>query len=189
MRFKKYRGKKRKPVMRRRTVKVQGVIETFLRQEGWADKLHERKIFDAWGSIVGTLVAAQSLPVSLSNGILKVEVAHSVYATELSAMKTQILSELQKKLEGLNTGGIRRPSKRHKVTDIQFRFNPHISNVKSTENTVKSDTEVSERVSKPVPPEMKEQAEAAVSVVNDSELRAALKTLFLTQGSYTETVE
>ncbi len=188
MRFKKFRGKKRKPVMRRRTVGVKGVIETFLRQEGWTDKLHESKIFDAWVSIVGMPVAAQSVPVSLSNGVLKVEVAHSLYATELSAMKTQILLELEKKLEDLNAG-MRRPSKKRKVIDIQFRFNPHISKVKSTENTAKSDADASKRVLKSVSPEVNDRIDAAVSVINDSELQASLKTLFLTQCSYSETTE
>ncbi len=188
MRFKKSRKNKRRPVVRRGTVKVQGVIEAFLHREGWIDKLHERKIFDAWGSIVGTPAAAQSIPVSLSNGILKVEVAHTLYATELSAMKTQILSELEKKLEDLNAG-MRKPSKKRKVTDIQFRFNPHISKEKSTGNNAKSDGEVSKRVLKSISPETKEQIEDAVSVVNDSELQASLKTLFLTQCSYSETTE
>ena len=188
MRFKKSRKNKRRPVIRRRTVKVQGVIEAFLRQEGWSDKLYERKIFDAWQSIVGTPVAAQSVPVSLSNGVLKVEVAHSLYAVELSAMKTQILLELEKKLEDLNAG-MRRPSKKRKVTDIQFRFNPHISKEKPTENNAKSDGDASNRVLKSVSPEMKEQIEDAVSMVNDSELQASLKTLFLTQCSYSEPTE
>ncbi len=188
MRFRKSRKNKRRLVIRRRTVKVQGVIETFLRQEGWTDKLHERKIFDAWRSIVGTPVAAQSVPVSLSNGVLKVEVAHSLYATELSVMKTQILLELEKKLEDPDAGG-RRPSKKRKVTDIQFRFNPHISKEKTTEKTEKSDGDVSKRVLKSVPPEINDRIEAAVSVVNDSELQASLKTLFLTQCSYSDTTE
>ena len=188
MRFKKFRRKKRKPVIRRRTVGVKGVIEIFLRQEGWTDKIHESKIFEAWGSIVGTPIAAQSVPVSLSNGVLKVEVAHSLYATELSAMKTQILLELEKKLEDLNTG-MRRPSKKRKVIDIQFRFNPHISKVKSTENAAKSDRDASKRVLKSVSPEVNDRIDAAVSEISDSELQASLKTLFLTQCSYSETTE
>ena len=188
MRFKKSRKNKRRPVIRRRTVKVQGVIETFLRREGWTDKLHEIKIFDAWRSIVGAPVAAQSVPVSLSNEVLKVEVAHPLYATELSAMKTQILLELEKKLEELNAG-TRRPSKKRKVIDIQFRFNPHISKEKPIENNAKLDGDASDQVLKSVPPEMKEQIEDAVSVVNDSELQASLKTLFLTQCSYSEPTE
>ncbi len=191
MRFKKYRKKKRRPVIRRRTVRVKGAIEILLRrQDGWAEKFHERQIFDAWESIVGKPAASQSVPVSLSGGILRVKVGHPVYKTELSAMKTDILTKLEKKIKNLNAG-MRKPSKRRKITDIWFDLVTEIpiSNVKSTENTDKSDSDVSERVAKPVPPEMQEQAEAAVLAVNDSELRTALKTLFLTQSSYTETAE
>lgn len=189
MRLKKYRRKKRSPVTQQRTVRVKGAIEILLRQQdGWTDKLHVRRIIDDWESIVGTFVASQSVPVSLLNGVLKVEVAHSTCWTELSAMKTQILSKLQKKLDDLNAG-VRKPSKEIKITDMRFRLNPNISKLKPTENTDKSDSEVSERVAKPVPPEVQEQVEAAVSVVNDSELRTALKTLYLTQFTYTETAE
>ena len=190
MRFKKSRKKKRRPVIRRRTVRVKGAIEILLRQDGWTEKFHERQIFDAWESIVGKPAASQSVPVSLSGGILRVKVGHPVYKTELSAMKTDILTKLEKKIENLNAG-MRKPSKRRKITDIWFDLVTEIpiSKVKSTENTDKSDSDVSERVAKPVPPEMQEQAEAAVLAVNDSELRTALKTLFLTQSSYTETAE
>jgi hypothetical protein len=189
MRFKKSRGKKRRPAIRRRTVKVQGVIEKILRQEGWTDRLRIRRIIDDWESIVGKLTAAQSIPVSLSGGILLVEVGHPLYKTQLSAMKIEILTKLQKENENLNTG-IELPSKGRKITDIRFRLvTKNISKVKSTGNGTESDSEVSERATKPVPPEIKEQIEAAVSVVNDSELQASLKTLFLTQSSYSETTE
>lgn len=189
MRLKKYRRKKRSLVTQQRTVRVKGAIEILLRQQdGWTDKLQVRRIIDDWESIVGTFVASQSVPVSLLNGVLKVEVAHSTCWTELSAMKTQILSKLQKKLDDLNAG-VRKPSKEIKITDMRFRLNPNISKLKPTENTDESDSEVSERVAKPVPPEVQEQVEAAVSVVNDSELRTALKTLYLTQFTYTETAE
>lgn len=188
MRLKKTRRKKRSPIIRRKTVRVEGVIETFLRQEGWSDKLHVRRIIDDWESIVGTFVAAQSMPVSILRGVLQVDVGHPTYMTELSAMKIDILTKLEKMLGDMNVR-IQKPIKKIQITDIKFRFNPRISNIKSTEDTVKSDSEISERVSTPVPPEIKEQAEAAVSAVNDSELRDALKTLFLTQSSYTKTAE
>lgn len=188
MRLKKSRRNRRRPIIRRETVKVRRVIEAFLRQEGWTDKLYIRRIIDDWASIVGTFAAAQSVPVSISRGVLQVDVGHQTYATELSAMKIDILTNLEKTLEDMNIA-IRQPTKKIKVTDIRFRFNPSISNVKSIENAVKSNSEVSEHVSKPVSPEMQKHAEAAVSAVNDSELRDALKTLFLTQSSYSDTTE
>ena len=187
MRFKKSRRKRRSRVMRR-SVKVQGIIEAVSLKKGWSEKLHERQVFDVWDSIVGILVASQSAPISLSNGVLNVEVAHSTCWTELSAMKTQILSKLEKKINGLNAG-IHKPSKKPKIIDIRFRLNPKISKLKSVENTVESDSEVPEKILKPVSPETKVQIEAAVSAVNDSDLQAALKKLFFTQYSYTETAE
>ncbi len=188
MRFRKYGAGKRSSQTQRPTVKVRGVVETFIRERGWSDKLHERRIFDVWEAVVGASIAAQSVPVSLVSGVLRIEVAHQVYANELSAMKTEILTKLESKLESLNSG-VRKPLTENKLVDIQFRLNPNVSKVRPIENRSESASEVSERVFKSVSPEMKEQIEAAVSAVDDFELRDALKTLFLTQGSDTETTE
>ncbi len=188
---------KRNPQMPRGTVKVQGIVEAVVRQRGWSDKLYEKNVFDVWESVVGKAIAAQSAPISLFDGVLRVEVAHQVYANELSVMKTEIISKLENKLNDFNS---RMPrsipnNDNKKVVDIQFRLNPHVSKVKIVENGGKSTPNQQEtsydilRVLKSVSPEMKDQIDAAVSVVSDSELRDALKTLFLTQCSDTETTE
>lgn len=188
MRFKKSRENKRNRNIRKGTVGVKGVIETVLNQRGWTDKFRERKIFDSWKLIVGATIASQSMPVFLSRSVLLVEVTHSSCANELSAMKTDILTKLEEIIENLNVG-TRKSEKIPKITDIRFHLNPRLSKVKSTENTTNSNTSESERVYKPIPSEVNERIEAVVSVINDNELRDALKTLFLTQCSYKDTTE
>ena len=188
MHFKKSRSKKRSEMVRQGTVEVKGVIQNVLSQRGWTEKLHEMQIIDAWGSIVGAHAAAQSVPVSLSGGVLRVEVAHPSYSTELSAMKTDILTKLEKAIESKNIG-IQKPDKVRKVTNIRFHLNPHLSKVRSIEDVSISETEEDEPVFETISAEVNEQIEAAVSVVNDDELRDALKTLFLTQCSYKETTK
>ncbi len=184
MRFRRSGGRRRSSRIRRGTVKVQGVVEGVLHKQGWSDKISERNVFNAWELVVGKDIAAQSKPVSLSGRVLRVEVAHPVYANELSVMKTEILSKLEDKLEALNLKRWRHSTK-NKVVDIQFQLNPNVAKVRTPEkaayNRTKSDTEVSERIFKSVSPEMSEQIEAAVSTVNDFELRDSLKKLFLTQ--------
>ena len=194
-RFGKSGVEKRSPQMRRGTVSVQGVVEAMVRERGWSDILYERSVFDVWESVVGKAIAAQSVPVSLFGGVLRVEVAHQVYANELSVMKTEILSKLENTLEDLNSRKRRSMTKNNKVVDIQFRLNPYVSKVNTVENGTKSERNQRETSSgiqrdfKSVSPEMKEQIEAAVSGVNDFELRDALKTLFLTQCSDTDNAE
>ena len=168
------------------TVKMQGVVEAVVRDRKWGDKLYEVSVFDVWESVVGEAIAKQSVPVSLSDGILWVEVAHQVYATELSVMKTEIMSKLQKKLENVNEQR-REPVPKNRVIDIHFRLNPHIFKMRNGENETKSESSQQQtdqdirKKSKPIPPEMLDRIEAAVSVVSDSELREALKSLFITQ--------
>lgn len=187
MRFRKSYADERRPHTQRGTVRMQGVVESFLRERGWSDKLKERRVFDVWESVVGKVIAAQSAPVSLSGGVLRVEVSHPVYANELSVMKTVIITKLKSELEDMNSRR-RGSSTTDKVVDIQFHFNPRFRRVKSSDTTAKPETNQTQ-VLKSVPPEMSEQIEAAVSVINDFELRDALKTLFLTQCSDTETTE
>ena len=170
----------------KRSTRMQSVVETVVREREWSDKLYEMSLFDIWESVVGEAIAGQTAPVLLLDGVLRVDVAHQVYANELSVMKTEILSKIGKKLEGLNSLG-RRFGPKNRVVDIRFRLNPQISKVKNCENGTKPETGQQQKVddiqkdAKSISPELLERIEAAVSVVNDNDLREALKTLFLTQ--------
>lgn len=188
-------GIKQKSRQRQRgTVKMQGVVEAIVRDRKWEDKLYEVSVFNVWESVVGEDIAKQSVPVSLSNGILRVEVVHQVYTNELSVMKTEILSKLQKKLESVNARR-RKPIRKNRVVDIYFRFNPYISIMRNGESETKSESSHRQKDqdirmnSKPISPELMDRIEAAVSVVSDAELREALKSLFITQCGDIESAE
>lgn len=183
-----------KPRVKKRSTRMQSIVETVVREREWSDKLYEMSVIDVWESVVGEAIAGQTAPVLLLDGVLRVDVAHQVYANELSVMKTEILSKLEKKLKGLNSLG-RRSNPKNKVFDIRFRLNPHISKVKNCENGTKLETDQQlksddiQKDNKSISPELMERIEAAVSVVNDNDLREALKTLFLTQCSDMESTE
>lgn len=177
--------KKQNRQMQRSTVKMRGVVDAVVRDQNWSDKLYEVSVFSVWESVVGEEIARQSAPVSLSDGILRVEVAHQVFATELSVMKTEILAKFQKKLESVNDRR-QRSVRRNRLVDIHFRLNPNISKIRNGENVTKSEStqqqtdQNHQKNSKPIPPELQGRIEAAVSVVNDAELREALRSLFIT---------
>ncbi|MCG9128761.1 DUF721 domain-containing protein [Candidatus Poribacteria bacterium] len=183
-----------KSPVKKRSTRMQSVVETVVREREWADKLYEMSVFDIWESVVGEAIAGQTAPVLLLDGVLRVDVAHQVYANELSLMKTNILSKMGEKLEGLNSLG-RQSDPKNRVSDIRFRLNPQISNVKNSENGTTPETSQQQKVddiqkdTKSISPELLERIETAVSVVNDNDLREALKTLFLTQCSDIELVE
>ena len=187
MQFGKSSKHRRRVQTQRRTVKIEEVVEGVLRKRGGADKIHERRVFDVWESVVGEANAAQSAPTSLYRGILRVDVSHPAYAHQMTLMKIKIIEKLKSKLENLNTRDRRVPTEK-KVTDIRFNFNPRFSKDRSHRSKDKSESDVlSQKNSKPVSPEMKEQIESVVSVVTDQELREALKQLFTTQCADTKT--
>lgn len=186
MQFGKSSKHRRRTQTQRRTVKIEDVVEGVLRKRGGTDKIHERRVFDVWESVVGKTIATQSAPISLYGGILRVDVSHPVYANEMTLMKNKIIEKLKSELENLNSRTRRVPTEK-KVTDIRFNFNPRFSKDRSHHSKDNTQSGVSEKNSKQVSPEMKEQIESVVSVVNDQELREALKTLFTTQCADTKT--
>lgn len=192
-RIRKLSVKKRRTQVQRKTVKVQNVVNTMLRERGWSDKLFEISVFGIWESVVGKELAAHCVPVSLFDGVLRVDVTHQMYTNTLMFMKPDILSKIEKKLKELNLRE-RRSIQYHRVIDIWVRFNPKIANDKKGKDRTKSEssqelTHDIRKRAKSVSPEMMEQIEAAVSVVTDIELRNALKSLFLTLCSDIETTK
>ena len=178
----------------RSTVGIQGVVDAVVRKQEWSDILFERTVFDIWESVVGKEIAAKSVPVLLFCGVLRVDVAHQVYINELSLMKPEILSKLENQLKDINLRK-RKFVPTDKVVDILFRFNPSITKEKNGEDSTKSASNQQQSTNdiredaKFISPEMMEKIEASVSGVSDSELRDALKTLFITLSSDMETTE
>lgn len=195
MRVSAMRSGKKNFHIRRKSIKVHGVVEVMVRERGWYEKIQEGRVFNIWESVVGKPIAAQTNPVSLKSGVLRVDVAHPVYANELSLMKTEILSKIESKLEDM--GFFRQVSpERNRLVDVQFRFNPNVVRNKAKMSAVnkgngdtsKSGSKLSGSSIKSVSPDMQEQIEFAISKVNDLELRDTLKTLFITQCNEMEDV-
>ncbi len=169
------------------TLKVKGVLDAVIRNRGWFGKFDERRIFNLWDSIAGEGMIQHSQPISLSRGILRVEVSHPMFAQELSFEKDHLMKKLATQQENQNISG-HKSSANSKIIDIQFRFNPNFrkNNVgkKSVQRVAGSDTGTPEKVTKSVSPEMENQIEDTVSVIEDTELRDTFKSLFLTQCSH-----
>ncbi|MYB65107.1 DUF721 domain-containing protein [Candidatus Poribacteria bacterium] len=169
------------------TLKVQGVLDAVIRNRGWFGKFDERRIFNLWDSIAGEGMVQHSQPISLSRGILRVEVSHPVYAQELSLMKDHLMKKLTTQQKNQDFSG-HKSSTSVKIIDIQFRFNPNFRKnnfgQKSTRSVVESNTGTPKKVIKSVSPEMADQIEDTVSVIEDAELRDTFRSLFLTQCSH-----
>ena len=185
MRFKRWR--RRSSYKPSGTLKVQGVLDAVIRNRGWFGKFDERRIFTLWDSIAGEGMIQHSQPISLSRGILRVEVSHPVYAQEMSLMKDHLMKKLATQQKNQNLSG-HKSSTSVKITDIQFRFNPNFRKnnfgQRSTQRVVGPNTGTPEKVIKSVSPEMENQIEDTVSVIEDAELRDTFKSLFLAQCSH-----
>ncbi len=171
------------------TLKAQGVLDAVIRNRGWFGKFDERRIFTLWDSIAGKGMTQHSQPISLSRGILRVEVSHPIYAQELSLMKDHLMKKLTSQQRNQNISG-HKSSANVNIIDIQFRFNPDFRKnnfgQKSTRSVVESNigTPENEKVFKSVSPEMENHIETTVSVIADAELRDTFRSLFLTQCSH-----
>ena len=169
------------------TLKVQGVLDAVIRNRGWFGKFDERRIFNLWDSIAGEGMVQHSQPISLSRGILRVEVSHPVYAQELALMTDHLMKKLTTQQKNQDFSG-HKSSASVKIIDIQFRFNPNFRKnnfgQKSARSVVESNTGTPKKVIKSVSPEMADQIEDTVSVIEDAELRDTFRSLFLTQCSH-----
>lgn len=170
------------------TVKVQGVLDAVIRERGWFGKFQERSVFDVWDSIAGEGMAQHCHPISISRGVLRVEVSHPVYAQELSMMKDFLMNKLKTQLKSQYLRR-RKTSVNNRIIDIQFHFNPNFQKEKSGDSVISSDTRTTEKNNKSVSPEKEGLIEDTVSVIEDADLRCSLKALFLAQSSHRETTD
>jgi predicted nucleic acid-binding Zn ribbon protein len=74
------------------------VLSQVVRDLGFAKKLNEQRAVVEWSSVVGARVAEHSRATRVDAGLLFVEVDSSVWAQELSLMRTRILREMDARI-------------------------------------------------------------------------------------------
>ncbi len=91
-----WRGLPEPPDKPDRCLAVGALLEKILPKLGLKDRLSEQQIMEAWRDIVGDFLARHSLPVSLSSGILTVQVLQPSVRYELDrTWKREVLTKLQ----------------------------------------------------------------------------------------------
>ena len=70
-------------------------LSALIRRRGWTERLEQQQAFLLWADVVGPTIAAHSQPVHIFRGILVVDVSNSVWATQLTFLKTSILQQLR----------------------------------------------------------------------------------------------
>lgn len=75
---------------------IDSVLNSALKHLGVSDDINRYRFIQHWQEIVGDSIAKKSRPETLRNGILKVRVADSSWAQELTFHKQAILKRIKR---------------------------------------------------------------------------------------------
>ena len=74
---------------------IADALASYLRNSGFSKRLQQAGIIEEWATLVGPQIAAVTAPESVTqDGLLRVRVATSAWANELSLMSPRILARL-----------------------------------------------------------------------------------------------
>ena len=158
-----------------KTQKLSGIFTEIIQKNNLEPKIFEQKVFNLWRKHFGAPLGEKTIPVSLSNGILKVYTEYAPYKRELLFLKQGIIDNLNAELGQPVLTDLRielrqvRPVTPADTETRQPRPDPKLSKQSSTATTHR------------ITPEELERIEQALASVTDSRLKKSLRRLFTTQ--------
>ncbi|HEY7480817.1 MAG TPA: DUF721 domain-containing protein [Gemmatimonadales bacterium] len=85
----------------RRPSTLADALASYLRRSGFAKRIQQAGVIEAWPELVGPQIAAVTVPESVTpDGVLRVRVATAAWANELSLMTPRILTRLNEGRQG-----------------------------------------------------------------------------------------
>jgi predicted nucleic acid-binding Zn ribbon protein len=76
-------------------------LASYLRRSGFAKRIQQAGVIQAWPELVGPQIAAVTAPESVTpDGVLRVRVATAAWANELSLMTPRILARINDGRQG-----------------------------------------------------------------------------------------
>ncbi len=85
----------------RRPATLADALASYLRRSGFAKRIQQAGVIEAWPELVGPQIAAVTAPESVTqDGVLRVRVATAAWANELSLMTPRILARLNDGRQG-----------------------------------------------------------------------------------------
>ena len=154
-----------------RTENVGNILTEIIQRNDLEPKMLEQKVFDLWRKHLGVPFGTKTIPVSLSDGVLKIYTEYPPYKKELLLLKQRIVADLN--------AALGQPI----LTDLRIELRsletapPHETNA----NPPKSPREPSQPTSRITPEEL-ERIEQTLATVTDTKLRKSLRQLFTTQS-------
>ena len=138
-------------------------------------KIVEQKVFALWREHLGAPLGIKTVPVSLSDGILKIYTEYPPYRTELLFHKQKILDDLNAELGELIITELK--IELHQVHAAHEEKSAPLKKKKSKANSRNSKT-----INHQVKPEKLERIEQSLATVTDTEVKKSLRRLFMTQS-------
>ena len=161
-----------------KTQNSRDLLTELVRTRDFEPKMIEQKVFSLWRQYLGTPIGTKTMPVSISGGILKVYTEYPLYKQELLFLKEKIIADLNAKLGKPILTDIR-IDVRQSVTSTP----PHTSAPTRAESSKRMPKTPHVSPTHEPTPEILEQIDQAVADVTDTDLKASLHQLFLTQSS------
>ena len=162
-----------------KTQNSRDLLTELARSRDFEPKMLEQKVFSLWRQYLGTPIGTKTMPVSISGGILKIYTEYPPYKNHLLLLKEKIIADLNAELG--------KPI----LTDIRIDVRQSVTSTPLHTSAPPTRAKSSKRMPKTPPvsptyqptPETLEQIDQAVADVTDTDLKASLHQLFLTQSS------
>ncbi len=161
-----------------KTQNLSDLLIEFARTRALEPKMVEQKVFSLWRKRLGTPLGTRTVPVSISDGILKVYTEYPTFKQELSLHKERIMADLNAELGHPILRDIR-IDVRQPQTSTPYHTADKPTRAEPPETIPKTAA-----VNPPnVPmPETLEQIDQTIADVTDTDLKASLHQLFVTQS-------
>ena len=167
-----------------KTHNLRHLLSELIRTHDLEPKILEQKVFGLWPEILRTLsgtldgapLAIKTVPVSLSNGVLKIYTEYPAYRTALSFHKPKIIADINAELGKPVLTDLRIEIHQVHTAESDETEDRSASPETSTEDSVIDDTD------QEVTPEQLEEIEQTLASVQDAELKKSLWQLFTTQS-------
>ena len=156
-----------------KTKNLRNLLTELARSRGFEPKMLEQKVFGLWRELLGTPLGTNTVPVSLSDGVLKIHTEYPPFKQELLLLEQRIIANLNAELG--------QPI----LTDLRIELRQ--ARKATSHQTERPSTHPKSSTPRPsnvqtLPPKEPEQIEPAIVDVTDTDLKISLRQLFITQS-------
>ena len=160
----------------RKTENLRDILAEVARMRQFEPKMLEQKVFELWRKHFGAPLGTKTMPVSVSEGVLKIYTEYPSHRVELLLNKQKIITNLNAALE--------QPI----LTDLRVELRPvqtvppQKGEEKQSNPHRESSKQFSSKTDQRTTPEELERIEQILANVTDAKLKKSLRQLFITQN-------